>query len=97
MEQKQMVNKHVTAITSLSLDNHASLITISTVSPETRNDMMSLSVPELSFQDASRRDSGVQVNLMPEPSPTPSLSRSEIGIQADVPAERDIEIKGKGT
>jgi hypothetical protein len=56
-------------------------------------DMLSLPVPDLSFQEVLRRDSSVQVDLM-ERGPSPALSRSDIGIQADAP-ERDIQIQGE--
>ena len=56
--------------------------------------MLSLPVPDITFQDVLRRDSSVQVDLM-ERSPSPALSRSDIGIQADVPGPRDIEIQGR--
>ncbi|CAB3996774.1 Histone H3 [Paramuricea clavata] len=61
------------------------------VSHETMQDMLSLPVPDLSFQEVLRRDSSVQVDLM-ERGPSPALSRSDIGIQADAP-ERDIQIQ----
>lgn len=55
--------------------------------------MLLLPVPDISFQDVSRRDSSVQVDLV-ERSPSPALSKSEIGIQADAPG-RDIQVQGK--
>ena len=54
--------------------------------------MLLLPVPDINFQDVSRRDSSVQVDLM-EPRPSSALSKSEIGIQADVP-ERDLQVQG---
>ncbi|XP_028391019.1 PDZ domain-containing protein 7-like [Dendronephthya gigantea] len=61
------------------------------VSHETRQNMSTLSVPDTRFQEALRRDSSVQVDLI-ELSPSPSLSRSEIGIQAEIPV-KDIQIE----
>ena len=55
--------------------------------------MLLLPVPDGNLQDVSRRDSSVQVDLM-ERSPSPVLSRSEIGIQAEVP-ETNVQIQGK--
>ena len=55
-----------------------------------KQDMLSLPVPNISFQDVLRRDSSVQVDLI-ERSPSPS--RSEIGIQAAI-AEKDVQIQG---
>ena len=55
--------------------------------------MLLLPVPDINFQDVSRRDSSIQVDLM-ERSPSPAFSKSEIGIQADVP-ERDMQVQGE--
>ena len=59
------------------------------VSQGMKQDMLSLPVPNISFQDVLRRDSSVQVDLI-ERSPSPS--RSEIGIQAAI-AEKDVQIQ----
>lgn len=55
--------------------------------------MLLLPVPDINFEDVSRRDSSIQVDLM-ERSPSPAFSKSEIGIQADVP-ERDMQVQGE--
>ena len=61
---------------------------------ETRQSMASLSLPNSSIQELLRRDSSTQVDI-DETVPSPTQSRSDIGIQAELPEKDLVRTIGK--